>query len=63
MSNVIVAVLPDIDAVIAAPTKFNSVAFPLIFPSSLIEIALNVPAPAEVTAPHPHVPSPFAMGT
>jgi hypothetical protein len=59
----IVAVPPDTDAVIAAPTKFNVVTSPLVVPSSLIVMALNVPAPAPVTAPQDQLPFPSAIGT
>ena len=63
ISKVIVAVPPDTAAVIAAPTKFNIVASPLVVPSSLMLIALNVPAPVPVTAPHAQFPDPSAIGT
>jgi hypothetical protein len=63
MSKVIVPVAPDTEAVIPEPTKSNIVTSPLVMPSSLIVIALKVPAPAEVTVPQDQVPSPFAIGT
>jgi hypothetical protein len=61
--TVIVAVLPTTVAVIPVPTKSNIVAFPFEIVSSLTSIALNVPAPAEVTAPQLQFPEPSAIGT